>query len=81
MARGIVRYSLNGDAGSRYTNQVRGALEARDFERRGRTGSLEAREQTLSEVIAGVKEALDVVDGLAPPVALDHVWVYIDQAA
>lgn len=80
MARGIVRSSLNDDHGSKYTNRIRAALEARGFKREGRTASFEVRGADLSGVIEAVKEALDVIDKLPPEVGLDHVWVYLDLA-
>lgn len=79
MARAIVRYSLNSDSGSKYTNRIRGALQRVGFDRHGRTGALETRGTDLSKVVAAVKDALDVIDDLPPNVQLDHVWIYLDS--
>jgi hypothetical protein len=81
MARAIVRYSVSGEASNATGNQVRGILEAVGFERRGRTAALEVDGAALPDIFQAIRDALDLLE--APPGGgtLDHVWVYVDEAA
>ena len=81
MAKVVVRFSFNGDAGSATRNTVVNELEAQfsasvpGFKRSG-TGLYEASGIATSDALNRMKKVLDLLAG--PGAAqLDHLFVYV----
>jgi hypothetical protein len=82
MARGFVRWSLQGDEGSRLRNRLVPALERNGFKTTPGTATLEATGLSLDAILEGLREAFDEIEHSQPDRGvLDHLWVYVDAAA
>lgn len=78
MARAMVRFSLDNDYGSAARNQIVPILRAVGFRPSG-TGSWDAVDQPLDDLVDALHEALDIMRDPPAPAALDHLWVYVDE--
>ena len=84
MARVIVRFSLNGDTGSNVRNiGALPALAGANIQNTG-TGTWEVQAAQPAVVATALKDLIDVlfnpsaVQGAAPGISLDHLWIYVD---
>ena len=82
--RVVVRFSLDHDASSAIRNRIRDELHQAGI-RRTKTGTWEciaASPQGAAERISNVLDILAnpaQVNGSAPNVSMDHLWVYMDK--
>lgn len=83
--RVIVRISLNNDSGSAVRNAVAPLLQGCGLQNT-RTGIWESPAAGESQVAQHLQQVLALLSqaaaapGANPAVALDHLWLYIDQA-
>jgi hypothetical protein len=77
MARAIVRFSLNGDYGSKARNQAVALLADAGFERVG-TGSHEAYGAPQDVLVDVLQELLALLHDPPGRGQLDHLWVYLE---
>jgi hypothetical protein len=75
MARAIVRYSISGEQSNITGNAARGALA--DFDKPG-TALYEA-EGSPADLIAALRDLLDVLEDPPGGGEVDHLWIYFDQ--
>ncbi len=78
VARAIVRFSLDGDYGSRATNKARKVLEDAGFDKIG-TASYEVDGPSQEDIIAALDATLQILRSLPGGATLDHLWVYLDE--
>jgi hypothetical protein len=82
MARGIVRFSLDGDntTGGKNTTAARKLLENAGFVSIG-TGSYEATEVDIDDALAAIALLVARLNQsqLEGSVSVDHLWVYVDE--
>lgn len=80
VARAIVRYSINGEGSNVTGNEARGLLQQAGFERHGRTAAFEAEDLDVPSLMAALRALLDTLENPPGGGAIDHLWVYVDQA-
>jgi hypothetical protein len=81
MARAIIRYSFDGNAGKAIRTEIRKRL-SQNFVQHGKTASWESRPSApLTDVLSDLRWALDVAQRKIPEGqrVLDHIWIYIDD--
>lgn len=78
MARGIIRYSIDGEPANATGNQVRKKLEDGGWAKIG-TAAFDAIDIDPADLVATLGEVLELLK--APPGGgvLDHLWIYIDS--
>jgi hypothetical protein len=84
MARAIIRYSFDREEGKATRTEMRKRLSASDagFQRRG-TASWETSgdpEPSVQQVLDAIRWVLEGITEAGEADALDHIWIYIDQA-
>jgi len=85
MARAIIRYSFDREEWKASRREMRKRLSASDagVQQRG-TASWETSgepEPSVEQVLDAIRRVLEGITEAGEPDALDHIWIYIDQAA
>jgi hypothetical protein len=85
MARAIIRYSFDREDGKAVRAEMRKRLRTSDagFRERG-TASWETSgepEPSVQQVLDAIRWVLEGITTAGDADALDHIWIYIDQAA
>jgi hypothetical protein len=79
VARATVRYSFDGETTNVSGTRARTQLEGNGFSRLG-TASLEAYGD-VPDLVAALRELLDVLENPPGGGTLDHAWIYLDGLA
>jgi hypothetical protein len=79
MARAIVRFSIDGEAGNETANRARAALELDSAFHRIGTGSYESH-SSASQLLHRIEHLLQVLREMPGGGDLDHLWVYLDDS-
>ena len=73
-----MRFSLDGDTGSRLRNQLAGILEQAQISNRG-TGAWESPPLELGTVMNILSLVFSTLHSSGTPGHLDHLWFHIDK--
>lgn len=76
--RVILRFSLDGDAGSVVRNNLASQLGALDL-RLGGTGTWESQSLPTHAAVGLMQAIASLLATLPNGVAVDHVWLYLDR--
>ena len=77
--RVIVRFSLDGDLGSKLRNQLHGILSGSGLSPGANTATWEGKGLSEQDVHSAMCKFWDKIQTYSGPGSLDHFWMYVDD--